>query len=64
MKYTDLNFNDDGTVTAETKGVKGQGCTKLADEIIQTIGGTVKKRQKTGEFYAKAEVKQQTKNKT
>ena len=46
---------EDGKVTFEIKGVKGNGCTKIMNQLAKL--GTETKRKRTGEYYEKAKVK-------
>jgi hypothetical protein len=51
-----LTFNEDGTCTSETKGVKGQSCKDVSGFIEKALGNKTSDKT-TREFYEKEDNK-------
>jgi len=52
----EIQIDPDGTVHIETKGLKGETCLHETESLERALG-SVRSREKTSEFYGKAEVK-------
>lgn len=51
IQEIDVFVKPDGTVTMEVRGVKGQKCLALTDEIEHLLGGQIVERVHTDEFH-------------
>mmetsp|Transcript_50306 Transcript_50306/g.75162 ORF Transcript_50306/g.75162 Transcript_50306/m.75162 type:complete len:157 (-) Transcript_50306:166-636(-) len=56
----DCMINPDGTVQIHIKGIKGPGCTALADKLSHYLGGEVISRENTHEYYEQPLVEDNT----
>ena len=51
----ELEVRPDGTVRFEVSGVPGEGCEELERLLLAALGGEVVERERTREWYARAE---------
>ncbi len=51
IQEIDVLVKPDGTVKIEVRGVKGEKCLALTEEVEKLLGGKVLDRIKTDEFY-------------
>lgn len=64
MRELIVTIDKDGTPTIEVKGVKGQQCLNLTQDIEKALGGKVLDRKPTaemGQYAAEASVQQTNK---
>ena len=51
IQEIDVFVKPDGTVKIEVRGVKGEKCLALTEDVEKLVGGKILERVKTDEFY-------------
>jgi hypothetical protein len=52
-------IDEDGKVRLEVRGIKGQSCLELTEELEQLLGGEIEEREMTPESYEGAGIQVQ-----